>query len=181
MEDTNNPGLVEGHKALRHVMKFIWISVGIGVLSSMVGIGIAVWTLARISTLTPEVGLAPMMFPMFLAVLMVVGGITLSVFVALHIEKGHNWARWVYLGFAIWGVYNGVKAIGVLSTDGWMLGLLQFLLFTGGAVLQVYICWLLFRSPARLVFLKDKLTRMENDLKALRGETSETSAGPAST
>ena len=168
-QTTNAPGLVEGQKTLQFVMRFVWVSVAIGMISAVVGVVLIGFQMIKIANGDPEFSLAPLVIPMVLGTLAVMAGVLLSIVIAFYLGKGHNWARWVYLFVCIWSTYSAtVELTSIQSLT--LLSVIQVILFLGGSVLQIYICWMLFKSPARLVFLKDKLARLENDLKALRGE-----------
>jgi hypothetical protein len=167
MENTASPALLEGQKSLRGLMKVVWALLGIGIFSSSVTLGAILYSGLNFTSLDGEAsfivyrGLA-------LGIVFFVSAILIFVFVAKNLAKGRNWARWVYLAFAVWEVYS---SIGYLSAaaNGSIMGVVLVLLYIVGTALQVYICVQLFKSPARLVFLQDRLQRMEKDLQDLKG------------
>lgn len=165
-----NPQLQQAHAELKKAVKFIWISIGISAVGSLVAGGFLLTSVRSLIATDPEAKSGALIVAIILAFLGMVLSLGISVLLAKCIAKGRNWARWVYLAVAVVGLYTGLGKVS-FSDQTLIITVLTIGLYLVGLVLQGYICYLLFVSPARWVFLKDKIAQLESDLKALRGES----------
>jgi hypothetical protein len=168
-QQAETPALLEGRKGLRSLMKVIWFMVGLGILASLVALGAVIVTVMNMKEVDPTGPIGLMYVTLVVGVLGFAVSIFLSIFVAKNIEKGKNWARWIYLILAVWNLYNGSGSVAGGFAFSSVTAVLLMLLFLLGIGVQAYVCAKLFSAPIHLVFLKDKLEKMEKDLKDLRG------------
>lgn len=167
METTPSPQLEQGYQDLKKVVQFIWISIGIAIVSSLVALGFLINSVMNIISMDPEAKSGALVVAVIIAVLGMALSIGVSIFLAKFIAKGRNWARWVYLVMTVFGLYTGLSKVS-FSNQTLLITIITIGLYVVGLALQGYICYMLFGSQARLVFLKDKMARLEKDLQALR-------------
>lgn len=171
MNTSTNPQLEQAQHSLDKAMKVIWISIGLSIVSSVVALGFMIYKVGSIFENDPETSSSTLMIAIALAFLGMVLSIVFSIVIAKFIQKGKNVARWVYLVLAVLGLYTGLGKVS-FSGDTLFMSIITIGFYLISVGIQAYICHMLFLSPARLIFLKDKMARLESDLQALRGDTS---------